>query len=150
MCHLPLCTRTLLWLPTKLLPMLEFELCGIGGCGCDSPNPGEWDVGFISVDGPRELDKLVYVIGHVDVIRPTNVDVFGWANVDTSIVSMPNGATMDADTTDVKATVKDEEWLLEVEVWFQHYWFQLTPLEMEEVLAHMKSLQRFLASQQLL
>lgn len=60
MSHLPLYTRRLLKLPIKLFPTLESKLGGY-----DSPNPGEWDVGGISVDGLRELGGPVHVIGDV-------------------------------------------------------------------------------------
>ena len=76
----------------------------IGVCGYDSrPNPGEWDVRGISMDGLRELDRPVCVIGDVDVLRLTNVDVLG------PIVSVPSGAVVDADTANVEVDAKDEE-----------------------------------------
>ena len=55
------------------------------------------------MDCPRELDGLVCVIGNVDVLRPTNVDV------SAPTVFMLSGAIVDADTTDVEVVVKDEE-----------------------------------------
>ena len=76
----------------------------IGVCGCDSrPNPGEWDVRGISMEGLRELDKLVCVIGDVDVLGPANVDVPG------ATVSVPSGAVVDADTGNVEVDAEDEE-----------------------------------------
>ena len=76
----------------------------IGVCGCDSrPNPREWDVRGIAMDGLRELDGPVSVIGDVDVLRLTNVDMPG------PTVSVPSGAAMDADNADVKVATEDEE-----------------------------------------
>ena len=58
----------------------------IGVCGCDSrPNPRELDVRGISMDDPRELDGPVCVIGDVDVLGPTNVDM------PKPTVSVPSG-----------------------------------------------------------
>ena len=76
----------------------------IGVCGCDSrPNPGEWDVRGISMEGLRELDGLVCVIGDVDVLGLANVDVPG------ATVSVPSGAVVDADTGNVEVDAEDEE-----------------------------------------
>ena len=76
----------------------------IGICGCDlRPKPGEWDVQGISMDGPRELDEPVCVIGDVDVLRSSNVHVPG------PTVSIPSGAVVDADTVNVEVAVEDEE-----------------------------------------
>ena len=76
----------------------------IGVCGSDSrPNPREWNVQGISMDGPRELDGLVCVIGDLDVLGPANVDMPGLT------ISMPSGAVVDADTVDVEVVVEDEE-----------------------------------------
>ena len=84
--------------------MLEFEPSVIGVCGCDSrPNSGEWDVRGISMEGLRELDGPVCVIGDVDVLGPANVDVPG------ATVSVPSGAVVDADTGNVEVDVEDEE-----------------------------------------
>ena len=77
--------------------MLEFEPGVIGVCGCDlRPNPREWDIQGISMDGSRELDGPVCVIRDVDVLRPANVDVLG------PTVSVPSGAVVDANTADVE------------------------------------------------
>ena len=76
----------------------------IGVCGCDlRPNPREWDVRGISMDGPRELDGLVYVIGDVDVLGLANVDVPG------PTVFVSSGVVVDADTANVEVVVQDEE-----------------------------------------
>ena len=76
----------------------------IGVCGCDSrPNPGEWDVQGISMEGQRELDGRVCVIGDVDVLGPANVDVPG------ATISVPSGAVVDADTGNVEVDAEDEE-----------------------------------------
>ena len=76
----------------------------IGVCGCDSrPNPGEWDVRGISMEGLRELDGPICVIGDVDVLRPANVDV------PRATVSVPIGAVVDADTGNVEVDATDEE-----------------------------------------
>ena len=76
----------------------------IGVCGCDSrPNPGEWDVRGISMEGLRELDGPVYVIGDVDVLGPANVDAPG------ATVSVPSGAVVDTDTGNVEVDAEDEE-----------------------------------------
>ena len=76
----------------------------IGVCGCDlRPNPGEWDVRGISMEGLRELDGPVCVIGDVVVLGPANVDVPG------ATVSVPSGAVVDADTGNVEVDVEDEE-----------------------------------------
>ena len=73
----------------------------IGVCGCDSrPNPGEWDVGGIEIDGLRELDEPVSVIGDVDVLGPANVDIPG------PIVTTPRGVVVAAD---VEVAIEDEE-----------------------------------------
>ena len=55
------------------------------------------------MEGLRELDRLVCVIGDVDVIGPANVDVPG------ATVSVPSGAVVDADTGNVELDVEDEE-----------------------------------------
>ena len=55
------------------------------------------------MDGPRELDGLVYVIGDVNVLGPANIDVLG------PTVSMPSGEVVDANTTDVEVATEDEE-----------------------------------------
>ena len=55
------------------------------------------------MDGLRELDGPVRVIGDVDVLGPANVDMPG------PIVSMPNGAVVDADNDDVEVAIEDEE-----------------------------------------
>ena len=55
------------------------------------------------MDGLRELDGPVSVIGDVDVLGPANVDMLG------PTVSVPSGATVDADNTDVKVATEDEE-----------------------------------------
>ena len=84
--------------------MLESEPRVIEVCGCDSrPNPGEWDVRGISMDGPRELDRPVCVIGDVDALGPANVDV------PRLVVSVPIGAVVDAYTTDVEVAAEDDE-----------------------------------------
>ena len=58
--------------------MSEFKPGVIGVCGCDSrPNPREWDVRGIPMDGSRELDGPVCVIGDVNVLGSANVDVLG-------------------------------------------------------------------------
>ena len=76
----------------------------IGVCGCDSrPNPGEWDVRGISMEGLKELDGPVCVIRDVDVLRPANVDVLG------ATVSVPSGELVDADTVNVEVDAEDEE-----------------------------------------
>ena len=80
--------------------MPESKPSVIGICGCDlRPNLGEWDVRGVSMNGQRELD----VIGDVDMLGPTNVDVPG------PTVSMPSGAVVDADTVDVEVAIEDEE-----------------------------------------
>ena len=84
--------------------MLESEPGVIGVCGCDSrPNPGEWDVRGIFMDGPRELYGLVCVIGDVNVLGPANVDV------PRPVVSVPIGAVVDADTIDAEVDAEDDE-----------------------------------------
>ena len=76
----------------------------IGVCGCDSrPNSGEWDVRGITMDGLRELDGPVSVIGDVDVLGPANVDMPG------PTVSMLSSAVVDANNADVEIATKDEE-----------------------------------------
>ena len=76
----------------------------IGVCGCDSrPNLGEWDVRGISKEGLRELDGTVCVIGDVDVLGPSKVNVPG------ETVSVPSGAIVDADTCNVEVDAEDEE-----------------------------------------
>ena len=76
----------------------------IGVCGSDSrPNPGEWDDRGICMDGLRELDGPVCVIGDVDVLGPANVDVPG------ATVSVPSGAVVDVDTGNVEVDAEDKE-----------------------------------------
>ena len=55
------------------------------------------------MEGLRELDGPVYVIGDVDVLGPANIDVPG------ATVSVPSGALVDADTGNVEVDVEDEE-----------------------------------------
>ena len=63
MSHLPSCTCSFSRLSILLLPTSESEPSVIGVCGCDSrPNPGEWEVLGITMNGLRELDELVSVI----------------------------------------------------------------------------------------
>ena len=76
----------------------------IGVYGCDlRPNPGEWDVRCIFMNGSRELDVLVYVIRDVNVLGPTNVDVLG------PTVSVPSSVVVDQDIVDVEVAAEDEE-----------------------------------------
>ena len=84
--------------------MSESEPSVICVCGCDSrPNPREWDVRGIAMDGLRELDKPINVIGDVDVLGPSNVDMLG------PTVSVPNSAAVDADNADVEIAIEDKE-----------------------------------------
>ena len=81
----------------------------IGVCGCDlRPNLGEWDVQCIFMNGSRELDILVYVIRDVNVLGPTNVDMFG------PTVSVPSSVVVDAATVDVEVVAEHEEWPIPV------------------------------------
>ena len=87
-----------------MLPTSEFEPGVIGVCGCDSrPNLGVWDVRGISMEGLRELDGPICVIGDVDVLGQANVDMPG------ATVSMPSGAVVDANTGNVEVDAEDEE-----------------------------------------
>ena len=53
------------------------------------------------MDGPRELNGPVCVIGDVDVLGPANVDVPGLT------ISVPSSAIVDADTIDVEVVAED-------------------------------------------
>ena len=55
------------------------------------------------MDGLRELDGLVSMIGDVDVLGPANVDMPG------PTVTVPSSATVDADNADVEVATEDEE-----------------------------------------
>ena len=55
------------------------------------------------MDGLRELEEPIYVIGDVDVLGPANVDE------PVPIVSVLSGAVVDADTADVEVATEDEE-----------------------------------------
>ena len=55
------------------------------------------------MEGLIELDGPVCVIGDVDVLGPTNVDVPG------ATVSVPSGEVVDANTGNVEVDAEDEE-----------------------------------------
>ena len=55
------------------------------------------------MEGLRELDEPVCVLGDVDVLGPTNVDV------PRATVSVPSGAVVDADTGNAEVDAEDEE-----------------------------------------
>ena len=55
------------------------------------------------MDGLRELDGPVSVIGDVDVLGPANVDM------PRPTVSVPSCAAVDVDNADVEVVTEDEE-----------------------------------------
>ena len=55
------------------------------------------------MEGLRELDGPICVIGDVDVLRSANAYVSG------ATVSGPSGAVVDADTGNVEVDAEDEE-----------------------------------------